>query len=59
LLERNALLTSLTGLEDLKSIGQDLTIRYNPALSTSLAEAFAAREDLEIGGAVTIEGNLP
>ncbi len=54
----NNALTSLSGLDSITSVGEDLAITYNPALPTALAEALVATIGTEnIGGDITISNN--
>lgn len=56
LIVENAGLVSLAGLENVMVVGDNLSIRNNPLLPQAEAEAWA--QQIEVGGAVTICGNL-
>ena len=54
IIDNNAVLENLLGLF-LESVGGDFIITNNPALCTDFAESL--RNQVEIGGAITISGN--
>jgi hypothetical protein len=53
----NAILTSVSGISTLDSVGDDFRVYNNPSLPTCAATGLAS--SVTVGGATTISGNLP